>query len=195
MLSRVIEHGLKQIQCHYDPESISQSEFLSSLITAQKSLPFTMNMEFSGRRITLPIVLNDPWNKEALERYMVTMRRVAVYLPSNIEYLGKNNGLEPLEALHRLVQTDWVWSPALSTIHPYEYTACPRHWLLPGLPIPCSSEFPACQFFCSVIICIDRPTMPAHCTKDESITNIHSKGTAAGLQFLNVLVIFCHRER
>ncbi|KAG6875088.1 hypothetical protein C0992_005252, partial [Termitomyces sp. T32_za158] len=98
-----------QMQCHYDPKLISQPEFLSYLITAQESLPSTMtNMEFLGRRITLPIVLDDPWNKEALQRYMATMRRDAIYLPSNIEYLGKNNGLEPLEALQRLVQTDWL---------------------------------------------------------------------------------------
>ncbi|KAG6859527.1 hypothetical protein C0995_007586 [Termitomyces sp. Mi166 len=35
----------------------------------------------------------------ALERYMATMRRIAVYLPSNIEYLASNNGLKPSEAL------------------------------------------------------------------------------------------------
>ncbi|KAG6877108.1 hypothetical protein C0993_010220 [Termitomyces sp. T159_Od127] len=105
---RTISPCIRSVMCHYDPELVSQSEFLSSLITAQKSSMTVTNMEFLGRRIALPIVLDDPWNREALERYMATMRRTAVYLPSNIEYIGKNNGLEPLEALQRLVQTDWL---------------------------------------------------------------------------------------
>ncbi|KAH0588530.1 hypothetical protein H2248_004362 [Termitomyces sp. 'cryptogamus'] len=106
---RIICPCIRSVMCHYDPSLVSQSEFLSSLITIQESLPPSVeNMEFPGRRITLPIVLDDPWNKEALERYMATMRRLAVYLPSNIEYLAKNNGLEPSEALRRLIQTDWL---------------------------------------------------------------------------------------
>lgn len=65
---------------------------------------------FPGRKITFPIVLDDRWNREALERYMRSIRDEAVYLPSNIEYLARNNGLEggAQEALRSLVSTDWV---------------------------------------------------------------------------------------
>ncbi len=65
---------------------------------------------FSGRKITFPIVLDDPWTREALERYMRTTRDEAVYLPSNVEYLARNNGLVGgvVEALRVLVQSDWV---------------------------------------------------------------------------------------
>lgn len=73
------------------------------------------NMSFSGRRITFPIVLDDRWCREALERYMRTIRNRAVYLPSNIEYLARNNGLEggPEEALKLLIASDWVKSDLL----------------------------------------------------------------------------------
>lgn len=69
-----------------------------------------MGMEFPGRRITFPIVLDDRWNRDALQRYMRTTRDKAVYLPSNIEYLARNNGLDggADEALHKLVVSDWV---------------------------------------------------------------------------------------
>ena len=68
------------------------------------------NIVFSGRGITFPIVLDDRWNREALEKYMRSVRSEAVYLPSNIEYLAANNGLEggAEEALRALVKTDWV---------------------------------------------------------------------------------------
>lgn len=41
---------------------------------------------------------------------MRTTRDEAVYLPSNVEYLARNNGLEGgmVEALRVLVQSDWV---------------------------------------------------------------------------------------
>ena len=66
-------------------------------------------MEFPGRRITFPIVLDDAWNREALKEYMRTIRDKAVYLPSNIRYLAENNGLKSEEeALRLLVSSDWV---------------------------------------------------------------------------------------
>ena len=40
---------------------------------------------------------------------MRSSRDKAVYLPSNVEYLAKNNGLSDAnEALQKLVQSDWV---------------------------------------------------------------------------------------
>lgn len=75
------------------------------------SLPETATgVEFPGRRITFPIVLDDSWNREALNRYMRSIRKKAVYLPSNIEYLAKNNGLTggAKEVLSKLIASDWV---------------------------------------------------------------------------------------
>jgi urea carboxylase len=66
-------------------------------------------MQFPGRRITFPIVLDDHWNKDALARYMSTTRDKAVYLPSNVDYLARNNGLANAgEALQKLIESDWV---------------------------------------------------------------------------------------
>jgi urea carboxylase len=100
---------------------------LKLLIDVEASLPSSvMDMSFPGRkyvpfsgllgcihhsplRITFPIVLDDSWNKEALARYMKSTRDKAVYLPSNVEYLAKNNGLgETKDALKKLVESDWV---------------------------------------------------------------------------------------
>ena len=66
-------------------------------------------LSFPARRITFPIVLDDRWSREALERYMKSIRSDAVYLPSNVEYLARNNGLAGAEdALRLLVGTDFV---------------------------------------------------------------------------------------
>ena len=72
-------------------------------------------MVFAGRKITFPIVLDDHWNREALQRYMQSVRDEAVYLPSNIEYLARNNGIEggAEEALRLLMLSPWVTHLAL----------------------------------------------------------------------------------
>lgn len=68
------------------------------------------DIEFPGRKIVFPIVLDDRWNREALERYMNTTRSKAVYLPCNIDYLARNNGLQggATEALEKLMGSSWV---------------------------------------------------------------------------------------
>jgi len=98
-------------QCYFNPTDITQDAFLAILIKAEASIPISVSdMIFPGRRITLPIVLDDSWNREALERYMRSTRDKAVYLPSNIQYLADNNGLEggAQEVLQKLVLSDWV---------------------------------------------------------------------------------------
>ncbi|KZT03045.1 urea carboxylase [Laetiporus sulphureus 93-53] len=102
---------IRSTMIHFDPIVISQSELLAELVAAEMSLPETLDeMVFPARRITFPIVLNDRWNREALEKYMHSIRDEAVYLPSNIEYLARNNGLEGgvEEALKLLTSSDWL---------------------------------------------------------------------------------------
>lgn len=90
---------------------VSQADLLTVLVDVERTVPESIeNMQFPGRRIKFPIVLDDRWNQDALQRYMRTTRDKAVYLPSNVEYLAKNNGLNggAKEALQKLIQTDWV---------------------------------------------------------------------------------------
>ena len=100
---------VRSTMVYFDPRTRHLNNILSLLVDAFSSTPDAADITFPGRRITLPIVLDDSWNKEALEKYMRTIRDRAVYLPSNIEYLAKNNGLgEAAEALESLSKSDWV---------------------------------------------------------------------------------------
>ncbi|TCD67501.1 hypothetical protein EIP91_012306 [Steccherinum ochraceum] len=102
---------IRSTMVHYDNELVSQEEILQGLILAETSLPAASeDMTFTGRKIIFPIVLDDRWNREALERYMRSTRDKAVYLPSNIEYLANNNGIEggSQEALSLLVSSPWL---------------------------------------------------------------------------------------
>ncbi|KAF8837172.1 hypothetical protein BDN67DRAFT_973345 [Paxillus ammoniavirescens] len=102
---------IRSTMCHFDPTITSQDDVLNLLVEVENSLPDTMtDVEFPGRKITFPIALDDQWNREALQRYMTTTRSKAVYLPSNIDYLARNNGLEggATEALQKLIGSSWL---------------------------------------------------------------------------------------
>ncbi|KAI0693471.1 urea carboxylase [Cytidiella melzeri] len=102
---------IRSTMVRFDPDIVAQSDVLAVLMDAESSLPVSMrDVTFRGRRITFPIVVDDSWTKDALERYMRTTRDEAVYLPSNIDYLAKNNGLVggADEALKLLVNSDWL---------------------------------------------------------------------------------------
>ncbi|KAH7906361.1 allophanate hydrolase subunit 2-domain-containing protein [Hygrophoropsis aurantiaca] len=102
---------IRSTMIHYNPSQISQSDVLALLVAAEKSLPDSMTeVDFPARKITFPIVLDDKWSHEALKRYMSTTRTKAVYLPSNVDYLARNNGLAggSDEALKKLVSSPWL---------------------------------------------------------------------------------------
>ncbi|KAL5497703.1 hypothetical protein ACEPAH_2634 [Sanghuangporus vaninii] len=102
---------IRSTMVHYDPLKISQEVLIRSLIQVEMSLPDSIeDMQFPGRRLTFPIVLDDKWNRETLQRYMSSTRDRAVYLPSNVEYLARNNGIEggAEEALKLLVSSPWL---------------------------------------------------------------------------------------
>ncbi|KAI1787216.1 allophanate hydrolase subunit 2-domain-containing protein, partial [Ganoderma leucocontextum] len=101
---------IRSTMVHFDPLVTTQGDVLAGLIDAEASLPAGVeSLTFPGRRITFPVVLDDRWNREALEKYMRNTRDTAAYLPSNIEYLARNNGLSSAEeALKKLVTTDWL---------------------------------------------------------------------------------------
>jgi len=102
---------IRSTMCRYDPKVISQEDILSLLVHMEQTIPTSLKeMKFPGRKISFPIVLDDKWNKEALKHYMQSMRDKAVYLPSNIDYLARNNGLDggPAHALRLLVSSTWL---------------------------------------------------------------------------------------
>ncbi|EGN97307.1 hypothetical protein SERLA73DRAFT_169686 [Serpula lacrymans var. lacrymans S7.3] len=102
---------IRSTMIHYDPAVISQRELLVLLLDVDSSLPASMSeVEFPGRRIIFPIVLDDQWSREACQRYMSTTRNKAVYLPSNIDYLARNNGIPggAFETLWKLISSNWL---------------------------------------------------------------------------------------
>lgn len=76
---------------------------------------------------------------------MRSARDKAVYLPSNIEYLARNNGVEGggEEALRLLVASPWVrfLCNHCGKIADVSFLAGVWCWVLPCVSIPCAGTF------------------------------------------------------
>ncbi|KAJ6550228.1 allophanate hydrolase subunit 2-domain-containing protein [Mycena capillaripes] len=101
---------IRSTMCHFDPTIISQADVVAAILAVQQAVPESIaEMTFPGRKLTFPIVLDDQWSRGALTRYMSSIRDKAVYLPSNVEYLARNNGFDSSEdVLANLVASDWL---------------------------------------------------------------------------------------
>ncbi|KAJ3754406.1 urea carboxylase [Lentinula raphanica] len=101
---------IRSTMCHFNPKQITQAMLLTVLTEAAYALPDSVtDLTFPGRCFTFPVVLNDQWCQEAILQYMKSSRKKAVYLPSNVEYLAKNNGLKSIQAaLQKLVQSNYL---------------------------------------------------------------------------------------
>ncbi|KIK67913.1 hypothetical protein GYMLUDRAFT_54638 [Collybiopsis luxurians FD-317 M1] len=99
-----------ELECHFDSTNITQKDALSALMVAENALPDSIvDWDFPGRRFTFPVVVNDRWSLDATMQYMKSSRKEAVYLPSNIEYLARNNGLTNSETVvQKLVESDHI---------------------------------------------------------------------------------------
>ncbi|KAJ9115549.1 hypothetical protein QFC24_006959 [Naganishia onofrii] len=77
----------------FEPLQISQTEMLQQLIRFEESVAANL-APLPSRIFKFPILLDDPVSKAAVADYAATVRDSAVYLPSNMEYIAKANGVK-----------------------------------------------------------------------------------------------------
>ncbi|WVQ81675.1 urea carboxylase [Cryptococcus sp. DSM 104549] len=92
----------------FDPEKIAMKELLDKMVEVDSTLAGIEDVELEYSTFRFPVVVDDKWCREAVDFYMKTARKEAVYLPSNVDYVAKNNGL-PSTAVHdALTKTPWL---------------------------------------------------------------------------------------
>ncbi|KAJ5747763.1 uncharacterized protein N7511_009459 [Penicillium nucicola] len=72
----------------------SLSQVLDALVAHESSLGSELPSRLSSRVVHMPLVFDDERSRNAISRYTSTIRSSAPYLPSNIEFLQKLNGLD-----------------------------------------------------------------------------------------------------
>ncbi|KAG8670245.1 hypothetical protein FPOAC2_09593 [Fusarium poae] len=73
------------------------SPFLILTRLRERICSYRVSSEIPSRQIRLPIVFDDSVNSAAIERYIATIRSDAPWLPNNIDFLEKLNGIKDLK--------------------------------------------------------------------------------------------------
>jgi urea carboxylase len=95
--------GIRSLQIHFDSQVLSRKQLLDFMIAAESQLPAIEEMEVPTRIVHLPLSWDDAATRLAIERYTQSVRKDAPWCPSNIEFIRRINGLDSVEAVHRIL--------------------------------------------------------------------------------------------
>jgi urea carboxylase len=95
--------GIRSLQLHVDTDRMTVAEARALVLAAQDELPPPDDLVVPSRTVHLPLSWDDPATREAIERYMTSVRDDAPWCPWNIEFIRRINGLEDVEAVRRTV--------------------------------------------------------------------------------------------
>jgi urea carboxylase len=98
--------GVRSLLIHYDGFRLPLKKLVKHLKIVESQLPHVERMVFPSRLVTLPLAFHDRWTREAIQRYMKSVRSEGPYLPDNVDFVARCNGLEDgTEVLEYLTST------------------------------------------------------------------------------------------
>lgn len=86
--------GVRSLMIEYNPDVLHLKNLLTSVEQAELELQSVAHTtELQSRVIHLPIAFDDSSINDAIQKYTKSIRSKAPYLPSNIDFIAKNNGI------------------------------------------------------------------------------------------------------
>ncbi|NKY35307.1 urea carboxylase [Nocardia speluncae] len=98
-----ITPGVRSLHLHFDPDAIDQRTVVRLLGELEDDIPDTADLRVPSRHIELPLSFDDPTIVQAIERYGHGVRPDAPWLPSNIEFIRRVNGLGSIDKVRDIV--------------------------------------------------------------------------------------------
>lgn len=89
--------GIRSLQVHFDPSRVSRCELWQRIHDGIAHLPPLEKIEVPTRIVHLPLSWDDPSTREAIQRYMQSVRPDAPWCPSNLEFIRRINGLSSID--------------------------------------------------------------------------------------------------
>ncbi len=86
--------GVRSLQLRYDPLTLPQDALMDYLLALEKQLPPTDQLQVRSRVIHLPMAFEDSATLEAVEKYRQSVRDTAPWLPNNVDFIQRINGLD-----------------------------------------------------------------------------------------------------
>ncbi|MDD5139784.1 MAG: urea carboxylase [Verrucomicrobiales bacterium] len=95
--------GVRSLQINFDSRVISLEKLLGILVQAENELPSVDSLEVPTRILRMPLSYDDAGIRLTIEKYQQSVRAKAPWLPSNIEFIRRMNGLDSVDQVHETV--------------------------------------------------------------------------------------------
>ncbi len=95
--------GVRSLQINFDSRIIPLKKLLEILVQAEKELPPVESLEVPTRILRMPLSYDDAAIRLTIEKYQQSVRAKAPWLPSNIEFIRRMNGLDSVDQVHETV--------------------------------------------------------------------------------------------
>ena len=95
--------GVRSLQIHYDSRRIDQTTLVETLLDREKSIGSVDEMVVTSRVLHLPMAFEDSATLDAVTRYQETIRSDAPWLPSNVEFIRRINGLQSTDQVRDII--------------------------------------------------------------------------------------------
>jgi allophanate hydrolase subunit 1 len=101
--------GLRTNIFHFDPETLSIEELIDVITESEESFKDVSSLKVESRLIHLPIAFEDSQTKEAVKKYLNSIRPEAPNCENgyNLEYLATCNGVTTDEVKKMVLGTEW----------------------------------------------------------------------------------------
>ena len=91
--------GVRSLQVRYDSREISQAALVALLLEQEARIGDVTRMKVPSRVVHLPMAFEDSATLDAVSRYADTVRATAPWLPNNVDFIQRINGLPTREAV------------------------------------------------------------------------------------------------
>ncbi len=125
--------GVRSLQIRYDSRILSQKQLMLLLQELEKNLGDVSRMKVPSRIVHLPMAFEDSATLLAVERYQQTVRASAPWLPNNVDFIQRINGLSSREEVKNTIFDASYLILGLGDVYlgaPCAVPVDPRHRLL-----------------------------------------------------------------
>jgi len=95
--------GVRSLQINFDGRVLPVKKLLEILVRAEHELPSVEQLEVPTRIVRMPLAYDESGIRLTIEKYQQSVRAQAPWLPSNIEFIRRMNGLNSVEEVRDTV--------------------------------------------------------------------------------------------
>ncbi|HTN30927.1 MAG TPA: urea carboxylase [Pseudomonas sp.] len=125
--------GVRSLQLRYNSRVLHQQTLLAHLLRLEEQLGDVANLKVPTRIVHLPMAFEDSATLGAVTRYRETVRAEAPWLPNNVDFLQRINGLDSREQVKNILYDASYLILGLGDVYldaPCAVPLDPRHRLL-----------------------------------------------------------------